>query len=131
MQRPGKELSRRKITQNSKMRELELKERSSKSLLANVLDLDDDFRRDHNSYNIKIDDNVSHTCYSRSDLSAVIKEVKYITDKMRKDDDDGEIQGDWRFAAMVIDRLCLCGFSVFTVTSTCAILFSAPNIFNP
>lgn len=29
---------------SSRMRELELKERSSKSLLANVLDIDDDFR---------------------------------------------------------------------------------------
>ena len=29
---------------NNRMKELELKERSSKSLLANVLDIDDDFR---------------------------------------------------------------------------------------
>lgn len=32
---------------SSRMKELELKERSSKSLLANVLDIDDDFRRSH------------------------------------------------------------------------------------
>ena len=33
---------------NNRMKELEMKEKSSKSLLANVLDMDDDFR-----YNLK------------------------------------------------------------------------------
>lgn len=33
---------------SNKMKELELKERSSKSLLANVLDIDDDFRHSTN-----------------------------------------------------------------------------------
>lgn len=44
MSRPGKKITRKTIMLNTKMRELELKERSSKSLLANVLDIDDDFR---------------------------------------------------------------------------------------
>ncbi|XP_064652958.1 neuronal acetylcholine receptor subunit alpha-7-like isoform X5 [Lineus longissimus] len=129
MKRPGKELSRKKLVQNAKLRELELRERSSKSLLANVLDLDDDFRRDtQNSFNVKIDDNL-HMCSTRSELHSIIKELKYITNKMRKDEDDQEVEGDWKFAAMVIDRLCLIMFSTFTITSTCAILFSAPTMF--
>ncbi|CAL4065879.1 unnamed protein product, partial [Meganyctiphanes norvegica] len=48
MHRPGEKITRKTILMNNKMRELELKvreeERSSKSLLANVLDIDDDFR---------------------------------------------------------------------------------------
>lgn len=44
MSRPGKKITRKTIMMNTRMRELELKERSSKSLLANVLDIDDDFR---------------------------------------------------------------------------------------
>nr|CAH7721850.1 unnamed protein product [Callosobruchus chinensis] len=44
MSRPGKKITRKTIMMNSRMKELELKERSSKSLLANVLDIDDDFR---------------------------------------------------------------------------------------
>ena len=44
MSRPGEKITRKNIIMNNKMKELELKERSSKSLLANVLDMDDDFR---------------------------------------------------------------------------------------
>ena len=44
MQRPGKPITRKTIMMTNRMRELELKEKSSKSLLANVLDMDDDFR---------------------------------------------------------------------------------------
>lgn len=44
MSRPGKKISRKTILLSNRMKELELKERSSKSLLANVLDIDDDFR---------------------------------------------------------------------------------------
>ena len=44
MGRPGKKITRKTIMLQTRMKELELKERSSKSLLANVLDIDDDFR---------------------------------------------------------------------------------------
>lgn len=44
MGRPGKKITRKTIMMNNRMKELEMKERSSKSLLANVLDIDDDFR---------------------------------------------------------------------------------------
>ena len=35
--------------------------------------------------------------------------LKVITDKIREDDESGSIENDWKFAAMVIDRLCLIG----------------------
>lgn len=44
MSRPGKKVTRKTILMNSRIKEMELKERSSRSLLANVLDMDDDFR---------------------------------------------------------------------------------------
>ena len=44
MARPGEKITRKTIMMQNKMKELDLKERSSKSLLANVLDMDDDFR---------------------------------------------------------------------------------------
>jgi len=44
MGRPGRKITRKTILLSNRMKELELKERSSKSLLANVLDIDDDFR---------------------------------------------------------------------------------------
>ena len=44
MSRPGERLTRKTIMMQSKMKQLDLKETSSKSLLANVLDMDDDYR---------------------------------------------------------------------------------------
>merc|ERR1740128_521481 len=43
MSRPGEKITRKTIMMQNKMKELDLKEKSSKSLLANVLDMDDDF----------------------------------------------------------------------------------------
>merc|ERR1712180_456902 len=44
MSRPGEKITRKTIMMQNKMKELDLKEKSSKSLLANVLDMDDDYR---------------------------------------------------------------------------------------
>ena len=44
MSRPGAKITRKTILIQNKMKELDMKENSSKSLLANVLDMEDDFR---------------------------------------------------------------------------------------
>ena len=43
MSRPGEKITRKSIQMQKKMKELDKKEIASKSLLANVLDQDDDF----------------------------------------------------------------------------------------
>lgn len=43
-------------------------------------------------------------------------------------DVDEDAIADWKFAAMVVDRVCLIIFSAFIIGSTCGIMFSAPNI---
>ena len=43
MSRPGDEITRKSILMTQKMKEMDKKEISSKSLLANVLDIDDNF----------------------------------------------------------------------------------------
>ena len=48
MSRPGERMKRNEQNQlkyNAKQKDMEMKERSSRSLLANVLDIDDDFRQ--------------------------------------------------------------------------------------
>lgn len=52
MDRPGKKITRKTIMMNNRMKELELQERSSKSLLANVLDIDDDYRINNQNPNL-------------------------------------------------------------------------------
>ena len=44
MARPGEKITRKTIMMSNRIKELELKEKDSKSLMANVLDMDDDFR---------------------------------------------------------------------------------------
>lgn len=168
MKRPGSEPTRKRILNNSRMRDMELGERSSRSLLANVLDLDDDFRgishqpnshhgnSMHNSSTFSgykgdpppRDNHCSrpnpmapnhHTSrtgeYSGyhqpcSELRDILKELQFLTQKVKKEDQFVDDCNDWKFAAMVIDRLCLWLFTIFTIASTCAILFSAPHLFS-
>ena len=122
------------------MRELELKERSSRSLLANVLDIDDDFRGTHNSTHFlrpavsaaTVDDSttIHHSCLqTQRDLQAILKELRFITTKIRDEESDKEIISDWKFAAMVVDRFCLIFFTMFTIVATAAVLITAPHVF--
>ncbi|XP_050067487.1 neuronal acetylcholine receptor subunit alpha-7-like isoform X2 [Anopheles maculipalpis] len=158
---------------NKQLQEVEMRERSSKSLLANVLDIDDDFRCNHRCNTLphnptyyrtvyrqgedgsvgpigatdtigraaglgtisagggRLHETVSsHTCLSSSaeyELALILKELRYITDQLRKEDESGEITREWKFAAMVVDRLCLIIFTLFTIIATLAVLFSAPH----
>uniref|UniRef100_A0A914UM32 Uncharacterized protein n=1 Tax=Plectus sambesii TaxID=2011161 RepID=A0A914UM32_9BILA len=61
-------------------------------------------------------------------LHRVYTELKFITQRMQQEDEDEDAQNDWKFAAMVVDRLCLIVFSTFIVASTCGIMFSAPHL---
>ena len=62
------------------------------------------------------------------ELQCILKELKFITNRMKIHDEELEIISDWKFAAMVIDRFCLITFTAFTVITTIAVLLSAPHI---
>uniref|UniRef100_A0A8C8MHC4 Neuronal acetylcholine receptor subunit alpha-7 n=1 Tax=Oncorhynchus tshawytscha TaxID=74940 RepID=A0A8C8MHC4_ONCTS len=62
-----------------------------------------------------------------SDMSKILEEVRYIAKRFRGQDEDESLCNEWKFAASVIDRLCLMAFSVFTILCTIGILMSAPN----
>ncbi|XP_046403892.1 neuronal acetylcholine receptor subunit alpha-7 isoform X3 [Ischnura elegans] len=197
MSRPGKKITRKTILMSNRMKELELKERSSKSLLANVLDIDDDFRHggtlQSNSaaasaavasapatslfrgvsssgsglavsaagsgtipgpgaFTATPDDAASAAAaaaavaaaaaasaasrrlspppcaLTQRELQAILRELQFITNRMRKADEEAELISDWKFAAMVVDRFCLIVFTLFTVIATVAVLLSAPHI---
>ena len=190
--------SKKQGSSKVKLRELELSERSSKSLLANVLDLEDDLRllrtnnlpplcrsgtgsvvrpnpaptvHFSNSYhqyssrsstavgqgvllqpqadqgsNGAVDSHrfpppspvfdLPQTAWTTDQQSSaatagilkdILTELRQLTDKMRADDQRQDECSEWKFAAMVIDRTCLCLFTVFTIVSTFSILFSAPH----
>jgi len=154
MSRPGAKITRKTILIQNKMKEMDLKENSSKSLLANVLDMDDDFRPSPLNHHVfpqtthlpkssqpntanslfRVSLNPPH--YEESflgsgvhrELSAILKEIRVITDKLREDEDTAAIENDWKFAAMVLDRLCLITFTAFTIIATIAVLAAAPHV---
>lgn len=145
MSRPGKKITRKSILMSNRMKEMELKERSSKSLIANVLDIDDDIRhcsginstsasagfiRSGGRGTVTTLDDTSGSTFSAAqrELQSILKELQFITARMRKADDEAELISDWKFAAMVVDRFCLIIFTMFTIIATVAVLLSAPHI---
>lgn len=61
------------------------------------------------------------------ELAKILDEVRYITRRLRDQDEKKAVCSEWKFAAAVIDRLCLVAFSLFIVLFTFGILISAPN----
>lgn len=131
------------------MKDLDLKERSSKSLLANVLDIDDDFRQiravsstptsSHNGGCVCIGRSYegvfplpTHSSYcfnNTKELQTILRELRFITGNMKQDEENNEVVMDWKFAAMVVDRFCLITFTLYTVISTVVVILTAPHIF--
>lgn len=60
-------------------------------------------------------------------LQALLVEVQFLVERVREQDRQISLAEQWQFAAAVIDRLCLVGFSVFNIICTIAILMAAPN----
>ncbi|CAK9826638.1 Acetylcholine receptor subunit alpha-type acr-16 [Anthophora retusa] len=129
MSRPGKEISKKKILITNQRKDKELQERSSKSLLANVLDIDDHFCHRNSAANppsgyvrsaygtpvstgrpATVADTTASLPLSgmQEELHTILKELQFITDRMKKADESDETISDWKFAAMVVDR-----FSIF------------------
>ena len=60
------------------------------------------------------------------ELTMILKELRVLTDKLKADEEDDAMENDWKFAAMVLDRLCLITFTGFTMLATAALLITAP-----
>uniref|UniRef100_A0A0K0CZ13 Neur_chan_LBD domain-containing protein n=1 Tax=Angiostrongylus cantonensis TaxID=6313 RepID=A0A0K0CZ13_ANGCA len=58
-----------------------------------------------------------------------IDSIDYITDHLKKEQERKMYRDDWKYVAMIIDRLLLYVFFGITVGGTCGILFSAPYVF--
>jgi len=155
MNRPGHDLSWRAIrhrrfrqtnTSNShKPPSSPLLENSSKSLLANITNIDDQaYIRANNQLLIPLMNHVQNSSPNhnsndlvlscdmsvlRSDIRMIMSELKFVADSIRKEEEEDDISQDWKFSAMVIDRLCLVVFTIMTTIFSYVTLFSAPNFF--
>ena len=81
---------------------------------------------------VEIHDNQNYFCSAcasaNRELKSILKEMRFMTNRLKAMDEENEIESDWKFAAMVIDRFCLIIFTTFTIVTTVAVLFSAPHI---
>lgn len=134
MKRPGHDLSwnairRRRFHQAHRTRSPTLPlENTSKSLLANITHHDDQTYPQCLTPKITRSDDYDLD-FSRSDIRLILSELKFMTDHVRKAEEEDDISQDWKFSAMVIDRLCLLLFTLLTAIFSYLTLFSAPNFF--
>ncbi|CAJ0929677.1 unnamed protein product, partial [Mesorhabditis belari] len=64
-----------------------------------------------------------------ADALRAIDAIEYITDHLRKKEEFKMLRDDWKYVAMIIDRLLLYIFFGITLGGTCGILLAAPNVF--
>uniref|UniRef100_A0A0N4ZYX0 Nicotinic acetylcholine receptor n=1 Tax=Parastrongyloides trichosuri TaxID=131310 RepID=A0A0N4ZYX0_PARTI len=62
--------------------------------------------------------------------NAAVEAIAYITDNMKSEEKDKALRDDWKYIAMVVDRLLLYIFFGITLGGTCGILFGAPTVFD-
>lgn len=71
-----------------------------------------------NCQNITVINNKSEIDSLKEWLDKILKEIEVLTNKVRQDIDEDHRRLNWKFAAMVIDRLCMILFAFATFTST-------------
>ncbi|KAF8367388.1 acr-11 [Pristionchus pacificus] len=62
-------------------------------------------------------------------LHAINDQLEELAKRAQREEQDARTQADWRFAALAVDRACLILFTLFIVTSSVAIMCSAPHLY--
>ena len=103
-----------------------LQERQSRILLTNFVERDEDIRMENAAYVRRATSprEENPDLSPKSDLGAILREIRKIAAKCKREDEDLELRGEWRFAAMVFDRLCVWICVTLTALSTTAIMLS-------
>ncbi|XP_070543505.1 neuronal acetylcholine receptor subunit alpha-7-like [Ptychodera flava] len=60
------------------------------------------------------------------DTNSILEELKQITSQVQDQDEENAEINDWKFAAMVVDRLCLVSFTIWTVANTIYVMVGNP-----
>ncbi|CAJ0935294.1 unnamed protein product, partial [Mesorhabditis belari] len=63
-----------------------------------------------------------------TELKTISNQIRVMRKRVEDDEREEHAANDWKFAAMVVDRLCLFTFTIFIVVSTCGIMFSSPHL---
>ncbi|XP_076356162.1 acetylcholine receptor subunit alpha-like [Tachypleus tridentatus] len=71
----------------------------------------------------------SHRQY-HPEVNRAIDSILYIAEHIRKADEEESVVEDWKYIAMVLDRLFLWIFTIACVVGTCGIIFQAPSLYD-
>jgi len=87
----------------------------------------------HNTVNNSNENSIqklsNETTVLSNNMKSILKELRYITHKIKRDEYEEEKSLDWKFAAMVIDRLCMILFYLATFVTTCLILLTSKSFY--
>merc|ERR1711910_23865 len=64
------------------------------------------------------------------ELSRAIQSVKYMAELTREEEESNKVKEDWKFVAMVLDRLFLWIFSIAVIVGTAGIILQAPSLYD-
>jgi hypothetical protein len=88
------------------------------------------FQHEHDGHHSS---NVSHECETNdihSELRTIVSQLAIITNHICREERHENESQDWKFVAMVIDRLCLILFTVSMAIFSSLTLLSAPNFYS-
>ena len=118
------------------MNKMENEGASSKSLLNNVLEMEDNYLNFEPRFYAEQNQFYDHFYQMypeqkdpvEEELGQILKEIRVITEKLKDDAEAENAENDWKFAAMVLDRLCLWLFCLLSFFITVAIFAAAPHV---
>ncbi|CAK9299887.1 unnamed protein product [Gordionus sp. m RMFG-2023] len=68
--------------------------------------------------------------YPNSEVELAIEGIHFIAEHLRHEDECQQIKEDWKYIAMVLDRLFLWIFTISCVLGTCGIILQAPTLYD-
>lgn len=60
----------------------------------------------------------------------ILSDVSFISDHLKEEDEEASIVEDWKFVAMVLDRMFFCVFTSASLIGTFSVLLQAPTIYD-
>ena len=64
------------------------------------------------------------------DIQKALDGVNFIANHLRMEDTSAKVKEDWKYVAMVLDRLFLWIFTTACLVGTCGIIFQAPTLYD-
>ena len=99
MKKPGRDTKeyRKGSSSSLRLRDAMLQERQSRILLTNFVETEEDIRMENGAYVRRVTSPREENPYlnPKSDLNAILREIRKITAKCQREDEDLELKGEW------------------------------------